>query len=567
MSVVVFDIETTGLNADAKFVLGASGGGVGVVDVYYSIDSMANALISTLQRNIPISGHRIISFDLPFLIKNSSRGQELNDVLHKFPHLILDTHVASRMHRGENRGNAMKDWVKYLDLPEQKHEMDWENATPGDYWIRVHIDVNIQKKVTDFFCVKYGPQWKNLPYYHNFRYMFPFISTTLGIGIPLNKSLASRVGLKLKQERANAKMLLYLDMGDVNANSTKQIDKAVRKIYGHGLPIVTKISPVTGKEISNPSFNAKNSADCIRDFPKLQRVKDWREQDRQWAFLKPKGKTSLFEVKNNPTGNRVYPKYSFMSQETYRSSYKEPPINQMDKRVRQLVGHHDYYCVGVDIKSLEFCELAHTLNELFEEDTLLQEISSGVSPKKVTLEVFGYLFDFIPTDKKEEVAKTLNYATIFGQGLEGNRKTLCLDSSYSDAILLARRRRFPGLDDFIRYLADMNKEGFIKNRYGLKIRGMGFKALNYYIQSSGACYAYMILGLYYHYLWTEFPHVLPLLTNHDELQTLIAKKETKVKERVMAVIDKTHNTFEQIMGVPLITKLELTIGDNWKESH
>ena len=119
---------------------------------------------------------------------------------------------------------------------------------------------------------------------------------------------------------------------------------------------------------------------------------------------------------------RVYPSLTFVGSRTGRCQYNSPPINQIDKRIRDLVSvdPEKETLVGVDIVALEEMILGYTLRETFGDDTLLQNVYNGANPKQLTIDALGDLFDGFPESEnytKKDAAKRLNYAFLYGAGL------------------------------------------------------------------------------------------------------------------------------------------------------
>ena len=561
-----FDIETTGLSfATDEFRIAASQIDDEEIQIHYSVDAIAIEIVEYLQGGGKVAGHNIISFDLPFILsklEGNLRVMLILTVRQEYMS-IIDTLVLSRINRADITGNSMDEWCKRLKL-ESKVEIDnWEDATDTEIRRRVIRDVEIQKEITDHLSKLSYPLVEKY-----IKRIYPFIVESLGNGIPIYMDEVPKIRKRLLNDRAVKGMEVYRLFGNMNPNSTKQIDAELEKKYGEGLPRVEKVSQITGETINNPSFSKKNEAEVLRKFPDLQAVLDYRSEDKQLSFLSYEGKKSLLN-KEKVRYTHVYPGFSFMSQEGLRSSYKEPPINQVDKRIRSLIGKPAYICVGIDIKSLEFWELADVLRELFGIHDLSDELETGEDPPKKTVEIFGNLFKNISEDKRRAVAKTINYGTIFGQGVTGNRSVLKLSKSYTDKVMEAREKRFPGLQRFIDFLEnEKDHEGKIENKYGVKINVRGYKALNYFIQSSGAMAAYMSLGLLYENINKEYPSVTPMLYNHDEIQMLIPVTEVSgLKESIKRIVKKTENELESKTLVKYQLKFDVQMGNSWESSH
>ena len=509
--IICFDIETTGLSMLDDYRIGAIHRD-GIMETMRNPEELITTLVEACTRDKYLSGHNIVSFDLPFLISLEYRKYKTFTLAHTLRgrgNQILDTLIASRIEIPDVTGHSMTAWVERLrkagdtNIPNKTEIEDWDTASELEILERVANDVKIQTKLTKYFCGEYGSKWEGLPCYQHISRIFPFMSEAVGRGIPLFKDKSDAIKARLIRDRATAALAVYREFGTMNPNSTKQINQAVLARYGKELPYTTKINK-KGEEISNPSYSTKNRAECHRMFPDLNVVSEYRDEDKQLAFLKDTGKKSLVRTENNPNGTVVYPGFSFMAQEGLRSSYSDPPINQVDRRIRAMIGLGGWVCVGCDIESLEYTELAHTLDFMFSSPELKSELEAGVNPKDKTVQVFGDLFENIEEDKRRDVAKTLNYAVLYGQKVTGTLNLFKLPRDRYEEVEAAREERFPGLSELMEYIEGAkDNDGCIMNKYGVGVKVYGHEGLNKFVQSSGALASYTALGLFYHNLFTR----------------------------------------------------------------
>ncbi len=557
---VYIDIETSGLSLiKDKFVVGGLLDSRGEEYIERDVDKYVERLMMEMALGTEICGHSIIPFDLPFLAKKTKHSEQFIQCLRKNPKLIIDTHILSRMNTGNNFENSMDAVLKRLGIDEKKYEInDWSATSDMDLVNRVKKDIYLQKIIT----MKFFPWHKS---YLHMSPIFPFWVDALANGIPFKHSLLEDTKVKLLQDKMKYKSKVYLDFKNMNCNSIKQINKAVIKKYGRELPYTKKYSKKKKEWTESPSFNKDNRHECIALFPELEHVANYRDCCTQLSFLANRGKKSLISSDCND-GERIYPGISLLSQATYRSGYKEPPVNQVDKRIRHLIGQEGYTIIGIDIKSLEFWEFAESLKTLTGNHDLLDEMLAGVNPKERTLEVFHGLFDNVEEEKRMARAKTLNFAVIFGQQMDGTRNLLRLDESFKQDVSQAREDRFPGLSEMMDILNELKDDkGFVENKYGLKIKAFGHELLNYYIQSAGAMASDVGLGHLYLRITKEIPEIKALLKNHDEIQLI--KKGIVDKEKILTIVRDTEAWLIENTWIPYPIKFDVKFGSSWGESH
>ena len=114
-----------------------------------------------------------------------------------------------------------------------------------------------------------------------------------------------------------------------------------------------------------------------------------------------------------------------------------------------------------------------------------------------------------------------------------------------------------------------HNRGKLRTVYGIDVPTQKHAVVNGAIQSTGALYSYMILGLFWKKLAELLPSVEPVLHNHDELQCIVPRRipldtvRTKAEETRLWTVENFNNE----TGYPLYAGLDLQIGDDWGASH
>lgn len=561
---LVFDIETTGLERRSNFICASYGNGEFTQDLREVIEILIHYLNTD-----GICGHNIVSFDLPYLIYKSVWGSGLLDAIRKNPDKVYDTlHISKREYPTWLRGHDLDNWSFLLknrygyDVPQKVEVDDWDNIPLVKE--RVLGDVKIQEALFDYLWEQRGHKIsQTYPFLQSY---YPLCIESLAYGLPVGFEELKKVRRKLKLAMMKCKVILRKELGHINYNSPKQIDKALKEIYGDGLPITEK---------GNPSLNDKNRSRVCNEYPILNEVYHLKDLQAQFSFIDPEGKAKSIHNRLYPStlfeGDVVIPELNVLATRTLRSQYKNPPLNQFDKRIRELVrAPKGWTMVGIDIIGLENNILGHTLKEMG-----IGEMDTERCPKEHTLDVFGELFDNVVCYGEETLkdkAKTLNYAILYGQRPKNTCKFLNLPEHRAGAVEIAVEERFPSLSILSSVLGntlyDEDGQKILKTMYGDKVTSPEYCVVNTWCQTSGMVYAHMLFGVFYQELYkVNIPHYC-FAINHDEIQLLFkSNRISQIKKAVDQALESTYNKFLSVTGEELITKLEYQVGHNWKETH
>ena len=565
MTYLIFDIETTGLERTSDFICAAFS------DKYFTtnIEECVQHLIDNLEAQTPIVGHNIVSYDLPLLLYQSKKREALNSLIRKNPTLIIDTlHISRREYPTWISGHDVGNWSYLLrnkhgyDVAPKPQDVDWTDMEQVRN--RCMTDVSIQEALFDYLWVQRGHKISKT--YRALQTYYPLCIESLAYGLPINLKEVESVRRKLKLSLLANKVSIYKDLGRLNINSPMQINKALMKKYKKGLPKTEK---------GNPQLNDKNRKRVCEKFPILVDVYDAKDLNAQLSFIaEGDGKKSIFgRVHPSPLfdGDVVLPELNVLATRTMRAQYKNPPLNQFDKRIRELVAApKGWTMVGVDIIGLENAILDYTLKSMG-----LDGLHSEGCPKQQTLDVFGTLFDNVvcyADETMKDKAKTLNYALLYGQGLKSTCDYLNLSHSRMYEVKEAINKRFPSFNQIKAILkSSLQKEGdlfILKTMYGDMVVSPEHIVLNTWCQTSGMVYAHMLFGLFYQELVSiDIPHYCAVV-NHDEAQLLFKTTDVKaLEERLDSILETVYSKFYSRTKETLITKLEYETGENWKSTH
>ena len=509
----------------------------------------------SLTKDTTLVTHNGISFDLPFLLLNctSVTKSVLRDHLSKME--LVDTLILSRMILQGNHGHSVEDWAARLrkvnpSIPVKYEIPNFEKVPNAEIRKRVESDLIIQEAIyNDFKSHKFS----TIPGYSSIKKFIPCVLEFLSEGIPVDLSKLSEVKGELYAEKSSLEQALKVIFGNISPRSSKQIDQAIYDKFKKRLPRT---------ERGNPSFSAKYHSKIMEDIPETRIIVDLRKTETQLSFIEGKGSKNFV---SSVLDGRIYPKFSFMSQRLLRSSYSNPPLNQMDKRLRGLVSAgDDEVMIGVDLVGLEWAVVSMAFKTLANDSTLWDELQRGEDIKEKTIRLFGPVWPSVHPSSRD-LAKTINYAVSYGAGPTSICETLQLPPEEENIkrVLSCMTKRFPGLWKLKKVLEEgFEEEGFVRNMYRMKIHHEGHSLLNTYAQSTGAVYAYKALAITNTVLKEYSPSVRMILFNHDEGQFILKRPPflsvNMLEDRINAELKKLPK---------FLTGVNVVVGDSWKESH
>ena len=474
----VFDIETTSLSFDSKFLCMAwaktyKG------PIHYTTDygEAYSVLLEAVEDGKQIWGHNMLTFDLPFMIiKSAERCQQWHKqqkdtpdfpllwALQHNPRNLHDTLVYSRRKFPKRKAHKMEAWAETLigDYPINL-KVEVKNFGTAEAELlkrRCTEDVKAQAALMHYMKVNYDIT-RSLPEMDFEMEWSKVVLELSSLGVPYDRTKARLSSSKLKAQKLVTMSPLRRKYPEVNFNASKQVDKALKEKYGRGLPVK--------RDTGNPSFGKDKRDQVCYMFPELTRMYHAREIDSQLKYIEPHDGKSYAGNYLAPSylcgGYAVYPSLSVVGTRTGRMQYSDPPLQQMSKDIRHVFrAPRGWFLLGMDIVALEMAILGYILETVLGDSCIMNQVKEGLSAKKLTLEAFEPILGNVKlhgSQTLEDFAKTLNYSLLYGTGMAtvGYKLNLPMDTSKQRKESIKRvkecvERRFPKWNVSVRLLGE-----------------------------------------------------------------------------------------------------------------
>jgi len=555
-----FDLESTGLEMWSD-VLCINGAWLDSPEEIIEFQSVKHLIEFIIKGHARVSAHNGYSFDLPLLIYHE-RKQYKTDHLYTYlcdtPNSIIDTLLISRLTFPHLLKHSLAEWIerlkptyRYLQSKIKIASDAWNVDNLEQIEARNHIDVMAQCALTQHFIDMQCMDEQAVVDYHKANKFILDLSLN---GLPFDADEALDVYARRILTTNREILKVHNVLGRINIGSNTQIDKALKNVYGKGLPLGP---PSKKTQKRSPLFNKKNARFVVKDFPILDHVLKYREAMNLAKFVEPivskKSYVSRYKDK------RIFPSVNIIEARTLRSSYANPPVQQFPEDMKALVKGD---MIDMDFSGLEMQVLGYELKETFGETTIWDMNQNGTCPKQATVDCLGSLLDMIPKENQLSVAKTVNYAVLFGQQPKNTLNVLQLDMSYESELKRALDTRFPALNLLTNRLKSEMRNECILNLFGQRVQSPEYCVINTFTQSSGALYAMKLLPLVYHYLSHEMNLIAFV---HDEM---LLERVGKIKaEGINLAIESGYREFEEKYNFPIISKLNWSEGRSWNEAH
>ncbi|MBI1808371.1 MAG: DNA polymerase I [Gemmatimonadetes bacterium] len=383
----------------------------------------------------------------------------------------------------------------------------------------------------------------------------------IAIDVPWFHSLKARFA----REREEVEKQIFAEAGEeFNINSNRQLGAV---LFGRlGLPVRKKTS-------TGPSTDAsvlQELADEGHVLPAL--LMEYREL----AKLESTYLDTLPGLVNPKTG-RLHTSYNQTVASTGRLASSDPnlqniPIRrQLGKEIRKgFIPEPGWRMLAADYSQIELRLLAH----LSHDPAFVEAFRQGGDIHRQTgAIIFGVPLDAV-TGEMRARAKTINFATIYGQGAHSLSRQLKIDHAEAKAFIDTYFERFAGVRRFLdETVAQAKERGYVetifkRRRYipelkdrNFNIRAFGERtAQNSPIQGSAADLIKVAMIRIHHALAEQRMQSRMLLQVHDELvfecppAELGALRELVVHEMTTAVA----------LDVPLV--VDVGEGPNWLET-
>lgn len=386
-------------------------------------------------------------------------------------------------------------------------------------------------------------------------------SAGIAIDLPWFASLKERFA----RERGAVELQIYEVAGqEFNINSNPQL----RDILFNRLGL-----PVKKKTATGPSTDAsvlQELADEGHALPSL--LMEYRELAKlENTYL------DTLPALVNPTTGRLHTSFNQTVASTGRLSSSDPnlqniPIRrELGKAIRRgFIPRKGWKLLAADYSQIELRLLAH----LSRDPAFVAAFRAGGDIHQQTASViFGVSLDAV-TGEMRARAKTINFATIYGQGAHSLSRQLKVEHAEAKAFIDTYFERFAGVRSFLdSTVAQAKQRGYVetifkRRRYipelqdrNFNIRAFGERtAQNSPIQGSAADLIKVAMIHIHESLRASGLAAAMLLQVHDELVFEAPPEEI---EALRALVDREMTTAITI-DVPLV--VDIGVGDNWLES-
>ncbi|MDA1081935.1 MAG: DNA polymerase I [Gemmatimonadetes bacterium] len=385
--------------------------------------------------------------------------------------------------------------------------------------------------------------------------------TGIGIDVPWFHSLKTR----FSRERGVAETAIYEAAGEqFNINSNRQL--AAILFDRMGLPVRKKTS--TGP--STDASTLQQLADEGHALPAL--IMEYRE----FAKLESTYLDTLPKLVN-PTTGRLHTSYNQAVAATGRLASSDPnlqniPIRrELGKAIRQgFIPRQGWKLLAADYSQIELRLLAHLSGDPVFVDAF---VAGGDIHRQTAAVIFGVALADV-TGEMRARAKTINFATIYGQGAHALSQQLKIEHAEAKQFIETYFVRFAGVRRFLDDTVVMAREkGYVetilgRRRYIPELQDRNFNtrafgertAQNSPIQGSAADLIKLAMIRVHNEMSKRRLASRMLLQVHDELVFETHPDEADVLTSLVV----SSMTGAVKLAVPLV--VDVGIGDNWLEA-
>lgn len=383
-------------------------------------------------------------------------------------------------------------------------------------------------------------------------------------GILVDKEDLHRVGIEFAEKLKGIEAEIFEHAGSTfNVNSTKQLSKVLFEDLE--LPVIkrTKSGYSTNAEVLERLREKHPIAGLLLAYRKLNKLINTY--------------TDVLQEAVNPSTGRVHATFQQTVSTTGRIISTEPDLQRTPikteegKRIRKaFVAPENHQIVSADWSQIELRILA----DRSEDPLLVEAFTEGLDVHRRTA---GQIFGKDPgevTDDERGVGKTINFATIYGQGATALGQQLKIPRKQAKAYIESYFEAYAGvrrwLDDTIekamttgyvetmlgrrRYIPELSSNAFMEVQTGQRM------AANTPIQGSAADICKLAMLRIAEGLRKDKMKSKMVLQIHDELLFESPQEEVEtVKELARSVMQSVVN-----LRVPLI--VDVGHGDSWADA-
>ncbi|MCZ6916179.1 MAG: DNA polymerase I [Gemmatimonadetes bacterium] len=384
-------------------------------------------------------------------------------------------------------------------------------------------------------------------------------------GITLDTDRLGASSARFREEMQSLERSIYEEAGtEFNINSTLQLRHI---LFGKlQLPIIkkTKTGPSTDADV------LAQLASTGFEVPKL--LLEYRELAKLRSTYIDALPRSV-----NPATNRVHTTFHQTGAATGRLSSSDPNLQNIPVRTergaeirRCFVPAPGCSFVAADYSQVELRILAH----LSEDAAFIEAFQRGGDIHRETAAIiFDILVDEVTSEMRAR-AKTINFATIYGQGPFALARQLEITQDEAKEFIATYFERFAGVRTFLDRTIQRAKEvGYVETLFGRRryipelkdknfnVRAFGERtAMNSPIQGSAADLIKIAMINLHRALESSGTNASILLQVHDEL---ILEAPNPEAEQVAAIV-RTEMINAGDLNVPLV--VDVGIGPNWLDA-
>ncbi len=384
-------------------------------------------------------------------------------------------------------------------------------------------------------------------------------------GIAIDQDLFAQLGRQYHDELNALTGEIYEAAGqEFNLNSPKQL--ATILFEQHQLPVLKK----TKTGASTDADVLEQLAAMGHEIPQL--ILAHRELQKLLSTY-----VDVLPSAVNPNTGRIHTTFNQTGAATGRLSSSDPNLQNVPVRRsrgealrRAFVPEEGSVFVVADYSQIELRLMAH----LSEDPAFIEAFQRGGDIHRETAAI---IFDVTPADVTGEMrarAKTINFATIYGQGPFALSKQLDITQQEAKTFIAEYFERFAGVRAYLdRQIALAREQGYVETLFGRRryipevkdknynVRAFGERtAQNSPLQGSAADLIKGAMIRIHHALEREDFGAHLLLQVHDEL---LLEAPAAAGERVSALV-KGEMESAASLSVPLV--VEVGIGPNWLDA-
>ncbi|HWJ23171.1 MAG TPA: DNA polymerase I [Gemmatimonadaceae bacterium] len=384
-------------------------------------------------------------------------------------------------------------------------------------------------------------------------------------GIAIDVAWFQSLKERFQRERERVEQEIYVEAGEeFNINSNPQL----RRILFEKLELPVKKRTATG-----PSTDAsvlQELADEGHAIPEL--LMEYRELFKLEGTYIDTLPTLL-----HPRDHRLHTSFNQTVASTGRLSSSDPNLQNIPIRRelgrdirRGFVPRKGWKLMAADYSQIELRLLAH----LSQDPAFVAAFNAGGDIHRQTAAIiFNVPLDAVTKEMRAR-AKTINFATIYGQGAHALSRQLKISRGEAAEFIATYFERFRGVKDFLDSRVEFAREHgyaqtiFGRRRYIPELRDRNFNirafgertAANSPIQGSAADLIKIAMIRIDRALREKALNTKMLLQVHDELVFEVATPELE-QVRALVVHEMEHAAS---LSVPLV--VDVGVGDNWLET-